>query len=197
MSALVDKHGIAEEAARIVCDELLNDYRAAKLKALQRLRLPPRTPLPDNARVHAAVLEYQRLFGGDAYRARLRKMRKLAPRVMQQLRRFEPRLSGSVVSGAVTEASHLQLHLFADQAELLDVFLLEHGVDFEQDERRYRYPNGREEALPLTRFEYDGLTVDAVVFPADELPRPPLSPLDHQPCARLTLAQAQQLADDP
>lgn len=195
MSGLTDKQGIAEEAARIVCEELLTDYRAAKLKALQRLRLPPRTPLPDNARVHAAVLDYQRLFGGDAYRRRLRQMRSLAPRVMRQLRDFEPRLSGSVVSGAVTEASHLQLHLFADQAELLDVFLLERGVDFEQDERRYRYPDGREEALPVTRFDFEGLTVDAVVFPVDELPRPPISPLDSQPCARLTLEEAQQLAD--
>lgn len=194
MSGVADKMGIAEEAARLVCEEQLSDYRTAKLKALQRLRLPPRTPLPDNAHVHAAVLDYLQLFGGDAYRQRLQKMRRTAPRVMQRLVVFDPRLSGSVVSGAVTKTSHLQLHLFADQAELLDVFLLERGIDFDQDERRYRYPDGHEEALPLARFAFEDLVVDAVVFPAGEQSRVPLSPLDGLPCARLTLAEALRLA---
>lgn len=190
----MSRDGIAEEAARIVCEELLNDYRAAKLKALQRLRLSPRTPLPDNARVHAAVLDYLQLFGGDEYRQRLRQLRAQAPVWMRRFAGFEPRLSGSVVSGAVTAATHLQLHLFADQAEAVDVFLLERGIDFEQAERRYRYPDGRERLLPVATLDGGGFGIDLVIFPYDELPRPPLSPLDGAPCARLTLAEAEKLA---
>ena len=190
----MNRDGIAEEAARLVCEELLTDYRAAKLKALQRLRLPPRTPLPDNARVHEAVLSYLQLFGGEEYQQRLQLMRVQAPRWMKRFASFEPRLSGSVVSGAVTAATHLQLHLFADQAEAVDVFLLERGIDFEQAERRYRYPDGRERMLPVAQLDGGDFGVDLVIFPFDELPRPPLSPLDGAPCARLTLAEAEKLA---
>ncbi|WP_028081140.1 hypothetical protein [Solimonas soli] len=189
-----DRSGIAEEAARIICEEALTDYRGAKLKALERLGLPPRTPLPDNARVEAAVIDYLRLFGGAAYETRLRRMRALAPRLMRRLESFEPRLTGGAVSGAVTAAHRLQLHVFADQAEALDVFLLELGIDFDEGERRYRYSDGREIAIPLARFELEGVGVDIAVFPHDELHRPPLSPNDGAPYRRLGLDEAERLA---
>lgn len=188
------KDAIAFEAARIVCDELLIDYRAAKLKSLQRLGLPPRTPLPDNASVHAAVLEHLQLFGGEAYCEHLARARRIAPQLMRRLAGFSPRLTGGAVSGAFTMAHRLQLHLFADQAESLDIFLFDLGVDFEQGERRYRYPNGREEAIPLASFDYAGIGVDLAVFPLGDLRRLPLSPHDGQPYRRLDLEEAEALA---
>lgn len=190
-----DRRGIAEEAARIVCREALTDYRTAKLKAVQRLGLPPRTTtLPDNAQVDAAVIDYLRLFGGRAYAERLQRMRALAPKLMKRLARFSPRLTGAVVSGALTAAHRLQLHLFAEQAEMVDVFLPELGIEFEPAERRYRYPGGREELVPLLRFDIDGLGVDLAVFGIDDLRRLPLSPNDGLPYRRLDLEQAQALA---
>lgn len=186
---------ITEEAARIVCQEALTDYRAAKIKALQRLGLPPRsTALPDNAQVDAAVVQYLRLFGGRAYAERLQRMRALAPRLMRRLAPFEPRLTGAAVSGAVTAAHRLQLHLFADQAESLDLFLIDQGLAFELAERRYRYPGGAEQPVPLARFELEGVGVDAAVFGYDDLRRTPLSPSDGLPYRRLDLAAAEALA---
>ncbi|MGH8447120.1 MAG: hypothetical protein ACREVL_17770 [Solimonas sp.] len=192
----MDRSGIVEEAARLICEESLTDYRGAKLKALERLGLPPRTALPDNASIEAAVIDYLRLFGGEAYRTRLKRMRQLAPRLMRRLKDFEPRLTGGAVSGALTAAHRLQLHAFADQAESLDVFLVELNIAYDEGERRYRYPDGRELPIPLTRFELDGIGVDVAVFPYDELDRrPPLSPNDGQPYRRLDLAEAERLAE--
>ena len=192
-----NRSGIAEEAARLVCEEALTDYRAAKQKALTRLGLPPRTPLPDNASVESAVLEYLGLFGGSAYASRLQRMRQLAPKLMRRLAAFEPRLTGGAVSGAVTAAHRLQLHVFADQPEQLDVFFIDLGLAYDEGERRYRYSDGREVAIPLTRFEMDGVGVDLAVFPLDELNRPPLSPNDGRPYRRLDLAAAERLAAAP
>jgi len=185
---------IVEEAARLVCEEQLIDYRAAKLKALDRLGLPARTPLPDNASVHAAVLDYLRLFGGDEYRQRLRAVRRIAPRLMRLLADFTPRMVGATVNGALTAAHRLQLHAFADQAELLDVFLMDQQLDFDAGERRFRYASGQEEAVPVSSFDYAGIGVDVAVFGYDDLRRLPLSAHDGRPYQRLDLAAAEQLA---
>lgn len=190
------RSGIAAEAARIVCEEQVLDYRSAKLKALERLRLPPRTALPDNAHVHEAVIDYLRLFGGEAYRERLRAMRRTAPKAMRLLAAFSPRLVGGTVSGAVTDAHHLQLHVFADQAELVDVFLIERGIKFDAGERRFRYPGGVEENVPLLSFDYGAMSIDVAVFDLDRLHRLPLNPHDGQPYRRLTLEEAEKLAAD-
>ena len=188
---------LVHEAARILCEEALWDYRAAKLKAVQRLGLSSRTPLPDNARIQAAVIDYQRLYGGEAYRQRLQNMRETAVQALTLLQPFEPRLTGATVTGAISSGHRVQLHGFADMPESLDLFLEDRGVPFHQDERLYRYADGSEQTVPLTRFEAGEIGIDVAMFDPDLLNRPPLSPSDGLPAKRLSLAQARRLAALP
>lgn len=184
---------IAEEAARLVCDDQLTDYRLAKQKALARMGLSAKTPLPDNAQLHTAVLAYLRTFGGDAYVAHLRRLRQTALDALRLLREVDARLVGAVVSGAVTTAHRVQIHAFADRAETLEMTLHNKGIRCEQDDRRYRYPNGDEAEIPLIRFEADGVGVDIAVFETGTQYDCPLSPLDGRPCTRLDLAAVERL----
>lgn len=190
------RSGIVEEAARIVCVEQLTDYRQAKRKAAQHLGLPPNAPLPDNAAIQDAVLEYQRLFGGETYRATLQRLRETAVIVMKLLAGWSPRLVGAVVSGAVTPAHRVQLHLFSDSAEAVDIDLMNRGIAFEPGARVYRYPGGHDAEVPLLRMEVDGQGVDAAVFVEDDVRRVPINPLDGKPFRRLDLAAAERLAAD-
>lgn len=185
---------LVHETARIFCEEALWDYRSAKLKALQRLGLPPHTALPENACIQTAVINYQRLYGGAAYRERLRQCRETAVQALVLLAGFEPRLTGAVVSGAITPGHWVQLHGFADTPEALDFFLQDQGIPYEQGERLYRYANGNEQAAPLSRFEAGTIGVDVAMFDPDLLHRPPLSPSDGLPMRRLDLEQARRLA---
>ncbi len=188
-----DRWGLVEEAARIVCVEQMIDYRAAKRRALERLGLPQQTPLPDNAAVHAAVIDYQRLFGGERYRQQLRRMRLTAERAMKLLQAFDPRVVGATLSGAVTEAHRVQLHVFADAAEDVDIDLMNRRIPFDPDERSYRYPSGREERVPLLRIEQDGQGVDVAVFAVDDQRRLPINPLDGKAFRRGNLDELRQL----
>lgn len=185
---------IVQEAARILCEEAVIDYRTAKLKAAQRLGLGGNTPLPDNASIQAAVIDYQRLFGGREYAERLRQLRVTAVQAMRLLAEFQPRLSGAAVSGAITAAHRVQLHVFADKAEALDLFFEDRQIPYRQDDRVYRYPNGNEENVPLLRFEAGEVGVDIAMFGEDDLRRAPLSPSDGLPAKRLTLTEAEVLA---
>lgn len=191
------RSGIVEEAARIICVERLVDYGAAKRKAAQRLGVPPHTPMPDNAAVQDAVIEYQRLFGGAGYRQQLAQMRAAAVAALRLFAHHSPRLVGATVSGAVTQAHRVQLHLFCDSAEQVDIELLDRSIDFEPGERSYRYPDGRDIPVPLLHLELGGVGVDAAVFPADDLRRAPINPLDGRPFRRLDLAEAERLAALP
>lgn len=187
-------NSLVQEAARILCEESVLDYRAAKLKAAQRLGLGSKAPLPDNASVQAAVIDYQRLFGGREYAERLRLLRATAVQAMRLLAPFRPRLTGAAVSGAINAVHRVQLHVFVDKAEALDLFFEDRGIPYRQDDRSYRYPDGSEEEVPLLRFEAGDTGVDVAAFGEDDLRRTPLSPGDGLPMKRLDLAEAEALA---
>jgi hypothetical protein len=185
---------LVQEAARILCEESLLDYRAAKLKAAQRLGLGPNAPLPDNASLQAAMIEYQRLFGGREYAERLRALRATAVQAMRLLAQFQPRLTGGAVSGAINAVHRVQLHVFVDKAEALDLFFEDRGIPYRQDDRNYRYPDGSEEEVPLLRFEAGEIGVDVAAFGEDDIRRTPLSPSDGLAMKRLDLGEAEGLA---
>lgn len=185
---------LAAEAARILVEEALTDYGVAKRKAAERMGLGTRASLPDNARVEAEVIAYQRLFGGPAYVQRLQQLRATAVRAMKLLAEFEPRLTGAVVTGAISDAHRVQLHAFPDKAEMVDVFLANRGIAAEPDERDYRYGDGRVESVPIACFEAAGVGIDVALFEPGQQRRAPLSPANGLPAKRLTLGQAEALA---
>ncbi len=193
-AAVGDTEEWIAEAARIICEESVLDYRSAKLKAAQRLGLGPSSAMPDNGRIQAAVIDYQRIFGGAEYAEHLQRLRAAAVQAMRLLGPFAPRLVGAVASGAVTSAHRVQLHAFADKPESLDFFLQDHGIPYLQGERDYRYPDGSKSAVPLVRFEAGDIGIDVATFTLDDQRRAPLSPTDGLPTRRLTLAQAEALA---
>ncbi|HUR40329.1 MAG TPA: hypothetical protein VM240_04095 [Verrucomicrobiae bacterium] len=185
---------LVHEAARIICEDGLSDYRLAKQKAVDRLGLGAGEPLPSNADIQAAVIQYQRLFGGRGYADRLTKMRRTAVQAMRMLAEFQPRLVGAVASGATTDQHHVQLHCFADKPEQIDMLLEHKGLRFEVSERRYRYPDGQVGDIPVLSFMADDVGVDIAVFPERGRRDAPLSPVDGQVVRRLDLAAAEALA---
>ena len=57
------RHLLAQEAARIMAEEGVRDFRFAKRKAAERLGFDPRSlHLPTNLEVEQALAEHQRLF---------------------------------------------------------------------------------------------------------------------------------------
>jgi hypothetical protein len=190
----VQRSRVVQEAARIICEDGLADYRLAKQKAVERLGLGFGTPLPSNADIQDAVIQYQRLFGGRAYADRLTKLRRTAVQAMRLLREYRPRLVGAVATGATTDAHKVQLHCFADKPEQIDMLLADANLRFEVSERRYRLASGETLDVPVLTFMAEDVGVDIAVFPERGAHVAPLSPTDGQPMKRLELAAVEQLA---
>ncbi|SFM70002.1 hypothetical protein SAMN05421721_1267 [Ectothiorhodospira mobilis] len=185
---------IAAEAARIILDEGVVDYRLAKRKAAERLGAGQTRNLPRNTEIEAAVFERQRLFEDDASRLRLTHLRQAAVQAMQLLEPFHPRLVGPVLAGIVNGRDELTLHIFADSPEEVIFYLQDRGVTWRSDERRFKGAQGHV-AYPCLEFGADGVDVDAVVFPVDGIRQPPPSPVDGRPMRRADVREVERLLE--
>lgn len=187
---------VAQEAARLMAEEWLSDFGAAKRKAAARLGVTDRAALPSNQEIETALHARQRLFGGEARAATLRDQRRQARAAMLLLEEFDPRLVGTVLKGTATEHSEISLHLFADAPESVALRLMEHGIPFDTAERRVRYTSERTEYRPLFRFQAGAATIAATVFPVVGVRQSPLSPVDGKPMRRARLEEVDQLLDE-
>jgi len=167
---------MAQEAARVMAEHGIQDFRAAKRKAADRLGLGMACALPSNTEVEAALVAYQRLFAADSHGATLRAQRRAALRAMRTLAAFSPRLVGPVLNGTATAHADVQLHLFTDHPEAVALDLVDRGVGHDVGEHRLRLDAERFRNYPTVRFELDQQVIDATVFPLDGIRQAPGQP---------------------
>jgi hypothetical protein len=175
---------IAEEAARIMATEGVRDFAVAKRKAVDHLGLGAQRSLPGNREIESALIAYQRLFRADSQPRRLRELREAACKAMGLLEPFRPRLVGPVLAGTADEHAPVNLHLFAETPEQVDLFLMDRQIPYELDERILRVRAERQERFPLYRFMAGNVVVELTVFPEKGLRQAPLSPVDGRPMER-------------
>jgi hypothetical protein len=178
---------LAQEAARIIVDQGIRDYRVAKIKAAERLGLNTRGSLPRNAEIERAISEHLLLFGRESHADFLRLMREVALAAMELLSCFTPRLVGPVLSGTADENSAVNLHVFADSPESVALELRTFGYNYRPYERRLKTSRGRgatPDIFPGFQFEFEQAFVEATVFPVDGIRQSPISPIDGKPMKR-------------
>lgn len=124
------KQEIAQVAARCVVEEGLG-FGPAKQRALKQLGLPARTALPDNELLEEAVREYIQVFCADTQPQELQALREEALRWMQRLDAYRPHLGGAVWNGTATRHSDIYLQLFCDDPKMLEIDLINQGVDYQ------------------------------------------------------------------
>jgi hypothetical protein len=185
---------LAREAARIMAESGLRDFAAAKRKAAQRLAAPDTRHLPSNEEIEHELQQYLSLFQGKRLPQRVTHLRGIALEAMRFLSAFEPRLVGAVLGGAVTEGTIVEIHASADTPEAVAHWLDEHGIPFEQSERRLRFGGDRHEMLPVYQFTADDVTVEVCVFDRAAARENPLSPVDGKPMRRASLRDVEALA---
>ena len=186
---------LAQEAARIIVDQGIRDYRVAKQKAAERLGVGTRGALPGNAEIEAAVVDHLQIFGGDSHADLLRLMRTAALSAMELLGDFSPRLVGPVLLGTADDNSAVNLHLFADSAEIVAMEIGDMGIQFRSYERRLKSRRGQVELYPGFEFSHCNETIQATVFTVDGIRQAPMSPIDGKPMKRIDREGVQELLE--
>ena len=175
---------LAQEAARIIVEQGIEDYRVAKIKAAERLGMTARGSLPGNPEIEHAVSEHLKLFGRESHLDLLRVLRRAALSAMELLAPFTPRLVGPVLHGTAAANSAVNLHVFSDSAELVAVRLQESSVQYRPYDRRLKSRRDRAETFSGFRFTHDSSAIEATVFPLDGIRQAPISPVNGKPMRR-------------
>ncbi len=184
---------VAVEAARLITESGLRDYRLAKEKAAARLGVFDQACLPRNSDIDAALREHQRLFGGESHTRTLKFLREQAIQALHFFAAHEPRLVGAVLDGSADAHSAVCLHLYSDRyTEIIDL-LTQRGIPFEEITRRLRTNRDATHEFPALRFNAGTTTIDVTVLPYDLLRQAPLDRISEKPMRRATRAMVEQL----
>jgi hypothetical protein len=182
------RQAVAQLAAQLLMQDGTLSLGAARRKAAARLGISGRQ-LPELAEIEAALIEHQRLFGGEEHAAHLHRLREQAVSAMQFLANFEPRLVGPVYSGTAGPHSGITLHVFADTVEEVLLFLDERDVPATLGERRYRDAG----VHPRVSFIAGDDSIDLIVFPPSQRHQAPLSELTGRPMVRADIEAVRAL----
>ena len=195
-----ERQTVAQEAARLIVEHGIRDFRVAKTKAAERLGISGRGALPGNAEIELAVSNHLALFGGDAHASHLGQLREAALSAMDLLAEFEPRLVGPVLQGTADHSSAVNLHVFADSPESIALELHAHGYDCRPYERRLKISRGKgakPESFAGYEFRLEHAAIQATVFPVDGIRQAPISPVDGKPMKRASRKAVGDLIASP
>jgi len=187
---------LAQEAARIIVEQGIEDFRVAKIKAAERLGLTDRGSLPGNSEIEEAVSRHLRLFGRESHLDLLQALRRAALSAMEILSPFSPRLVGPVLHGTAGANSAVNLHVFSDTPELIAIRLDESRVSYKSYERRLKSRRDRAETFAGYRFVHEESSIEATIFPVDGMRQAPISPVDGKPMKRADQTAVRKLLDE-
>ncbi len=169
---------IAREAARLMYEEGVREYRDAKRKAAKRFgtekSLSLGSHLPSNAEIHAELQRLINVYEEEIHPARLYLLRCIALKYLEIFAPFNPFLVGSVLSGAVTERSDIDLHLFASSPEEVELYLTDRNIGFERELVTIR-KGGEFYEYPHIYIEENEIVIECTIYPPGDIRRIPKS----------------------
>jgi hypothetical protein len=186
---------VAAGAARLIARLGLADVREAKRRAARELGFADEASLPSDAQVRDELIEYQRLFRGEAQALALRERREAALGAMGFFKDYDPRLVGSVLDGTADTGAPVRLQVFCEDADDVARFLLDADMPTRTlVDRRLRHADGTVHAHPAWVFQARGIDFEVVVLPPQMLRQTPLGD-DGRPMPRANAKALQALLD--
>ncbi|HSI45768.1 MAG TPA: hypothetical protein VK950_06295 [Methylophilus sp.] len=192
---------IAQSAARLMFEEGISDYARAKRKAVKLLGIQQDAPLPTNAEIDTALREYHALYADEADAAHLHDLRQAALLTMQLLQKFNPHLTGPVLDGTAGPYADTDIHVFAESAKELEIYLLNQNIPYHGDEQQYRMSDrpGKQKhdlvrkRVPVVLVETRFGTQRISIFEADDIRSAPRKNGEKSGINRMNLSQFSEM----
>ena len=185
---------IAQLAARLIAEDGIGDYALAKRKAARQIGAADTQNLPANSEIEQALRIFQNLYQKEEQAARVRELREQALVTMRLLERFNPCLTGEVLSGTAARHSGINLHLFAESIKEVELFLLNRQMEYRQGEKYFHFGD-MQRSVPTLTLTGGEAPVELAVFAVDDSRQSPRSPVDGKPMERIKIRQVEGLLE--
>lgn len=159
---------IAHLAARLMAEDGIEDHGLAKRKAARQAGVPDSRQLPTNEEIDSALRAYHELYQPGEQALRLKHLRKKALNAMRRLERFNPYLTGSVLSGSAGKYADIDLQLFTDSAKAVEHYLIDRGIPYKTAETRL-YLGENLRAIPVFTLDDEGTDIRISVLSTEDL----------------------------
>ncbi|MDX1487239.1 MAG: nucleotidyltransferase domain-containing protein [Acidiferrobacterales bacterium] len=160
------RRAIAVEAARIKYEGRESEYFHAKRKAAKRFGVNHKYPynLPSNGEIKEELLRFADMFEGEDRLLRLGDMRLQALKLMRLLKRFHPKLIGSVLKGTIRKGSDIDIHVFTDSVHAVATLLAEEQIFCQIDRKTVIDKDGKGREFVHLRGEIDDFPIELTVY---------------------------------
>lgn len=192
---------IAQTAAKLIYEEGFIDYAQAKRKAIKRLGLIGHVALPTNTEIDAEVRRYHALYSDEEDLMHLEHLRRSAMMTMQLLIKFNPHLTGCVADGTAGPHATTDIHVFAESAKEVEIFLLNQNIPYDLDEKSYRLSERPskdkhdylKKRVPVILLETEHGTQKVSIFDIDDIRIKPKGSGEDGLIRRMNLAELTQI----
>lgn len=192
-TALGVQKKIATEAAKIIVESGIYDFERAKKKSAHRLGVKNKRYFPDNLHIQQEIVHFQNLFKGNKQHQLIQELRKVALQAMLLFEDFQPHLVGAVLQGCAAEYSPVEIHVFADTPETVDIFLTNKRIPFSISQIRMQLCNNTHETFLCYHLHYKETPVEVTVFPMPVHRTPPRDNITQNAIERASLSRLMQL----
>jgi len=184
---------IAWDAARLMYERTETEYYRAKMKAARRVAIGWVKPadLPSNAEIRDQIELLARMHQRDQRDVGLREMRLDALQMMRTLRRYRPRLVGSVLTGHVRQGSDIDLHIFAERVEGVTGLLDAEGMIYDLQQKQVLKEG--QYRLDTHIHVRDRYLFELTLYAGDRLHQVPKSSITGKRIERASIAELEQL----
>ncbi len=199
--ALQLRQVIAQAAARMMVEDGVADFAYAKKKAGRQLGVTDAFCLPSNSEIEEEIRLYHALYLSEEQPGMLHELRQDALKVMQLFERFHPHLTGPVLDGTAGPYSETHIHLFADSAKDVEIFLLNQQIPYQSGDKSFRVRDRRAndkknaERLKVPTFTLEGPNgpIKLSVFEYDDMRFATKHPAHGQNAERMDMQGLQTL----
>lgn len=133
--------------------------------------MPDSRQLPTNDEIDEALQSYHQLYQRQEHRSRLKRLRERALSAMRELHRFNPYLTGSVLSGNAGRYADIDLQLFTDSSKAVEVYLIDRGIPYKTAQRRL-FSGDEERTIPVFLLSDENVEIRVEVLTSGDLRRP-------------------------
>jgi len=187
------KDMIAQESARIIAEQGIENFSVAKAKAAKILNAEKKGCLPNNSEVEKKLFQHFEIFHHKSHSNLIYSMRSTALIIMQLFNNYRPFLVGSVANETASKSSIINIHLTSDNSEEIIHVLEKYKIFYRSHERQLKINQKINKKFMGLKFNYQDTNIELTIFSYKESKHAPISRIDNKPMKRIKLKKLEKL----